>query len=366
MRCSRIRKLLQDYLEHELDRETEKKFLDHVNSCKKCGEALLFYKKYLREVRDIRAVEAPPDFLKNLKERIRKSSPLGDFLRKLFIPFPVKVPLELAGVTTVLLFIILVIQPALRRSPMENTDFMVRDEETPVSESSAERPAGKDLPAPKEVPAPASEKQKVHKAVTAQDKKAGDLKRPVYGTRTEPAALTGRDDGLINVAILPRESRQMEDAAVLTSGAKDTEGLSRGAVMREKSLKRSLDRTGTTASKTEEEKAAEEQDVFSLSAKKERKKEQAGKTDKLMNFSTNDLVRINAIVTNLKGRILTQEHRRAVPDQSFILIEMPMYNYRQFLEQLNIDYNVQKPAGEIPLQERKKARIQLQYQSIQK
>ncbi|MDD5066249.1 MAG: hypothetical protein PHF84_04320, partial [bacterium] len=143
-----------------------------------------------------------------------------------------------------------------------------------------------------------------------------------------------------------RDERDMEDAAPLSSVAK-----------------------GAAADKKESFQEGKNAEPFSLRSKeKSAKKARAekiplsGQTVNLLSFSTNDRVRINAIVTNLKGRVIPEKQKDRIKNQQFIFIEIPVKNYSQLLDQLNKDYNVQKPLPKLSPKSQNKARIQLQYQ----
>lgn len=103
MDCTNVQQLLDEYLEGALDERERKLVEEHLASCGDCTRSMAFLRAYRREMRNLRAVRAPADFLRNVHSRMRERRPFRDLLVRLFSPSGLKLPLELAGVTAVAL-----------------------------------------------------------------------------------------------------------------------------------------------------------------------------------------------------------------------------------------------------------------------
>ena len=103
MDCTNVQQLLDEYLEGTLDERERKLVEEHLASCGDCTRSMAFLRAYRREMRNLRAVRAPADFLRNVHSRMRERRPFRDLLVRLFSPSGLKLPLELAGVTAVAL-----------------------------------------------------------------------------------------------------------------------------------------------------------------------------------------------------------------------------------------------------------------------
>jgi hypothetical protein len=379
MKCSAIRGLLPDYIRRELDPKDEKRVREHLASCSECSEALAFYRTYVKETGSIRAKEAPDDFLEKVKARLQRSSPFRELLSKLFLPFPVKVPLELAGVTALVLFVILVIQPFPEMNRMQEFPEMsgkavkeqVLSEKTPGmfydNKKTAEEVLSKDSASEKAEDFGKAKKSRDRNTGTSLDL-ADDLKKRgknAAGGETVPAAQP--ENGVLNIALVPRQQGPLpveKTSPVSESEAPDS--FAKGAVSQDKELKRSIRKEERLAASDEQQKA---KSARSAEADQNLPSVQTGKMDQavqgiqVLAFTTNDLRRITSIVTNLKGRVLAQQTKKTSQDQQFLNIEIPARNYSRLLNQLNKDYNLQKSLPSNTGRNLNKTRIQLQKQA---
>jgi len=105
MKCSNIKLLLSEYIDKSLNAQTHSLVEQHLKDCEKCQKDYVSLMNIVNELGDFPKINAPDDFLDNLHARMESRFDLNAILRKLFVPFKIKVPLELltAGATAVLI-----------------------------------------------------------------------------------------------------------------------------------------------------------------------------------------------------------------------------------------------------------------------
>jgi hypothetical protein len=106
MECPNIRELLSDYMDGILDEEVKAKVEEHLLTCKGCKEELASLKALIEELGSLDSVDAPADFLENLHKRMEARSRFSRIMRKLFFPWRIKIPLELATAAAMAVLVI--------------------------------------------------------------------------------------------------------------------------------------------------------------------------------------------------------------------------------------------------------------------
>ena len=99
MECVNVKELLSDYIDDTLDQETRETVEKHLSTCEGCAEELASLRSLVEELGSLEKVKPPADFLNQLHERLDAPSGFTKIVRKLFVPFHVKIPLELATAT---------------------------------------------------------------------------------------------------------------------------------------------------------------------------------------------------------------------------------------------------------------------------
>lgn len=113
MKCSKIKPLLSEYIDETLDAHTRSRVEQHLLECKTCQKDYSDLKNIIGEVRELPAVGAPDDFLESLHARMESRFDLKKIGRTLFVPFKIKIPLELlsaAAAAMIIFFFINVFQ----------------------------------------------------------------------------------------------------------------------------------------------------------------------------------------------------------------------------------------------------------------
>ncbi|MCP4682678.1 MAG: zf-HC2 domain-containing protein [Desulfobacterales bacterium] len=142
MECAEIKQHLSGYLDGVLDAQTMDIINGHLSACKGCKQELESLQSLVKELRTLEPVKAPDDFLEKFHERLTPGFDFGGFIRKLFMPFRVKIPLQFATVAAMaVLIFFLVHTPEIKR---EVADIRSRD----AMEKRAKKPAVMHTPGP--------------------------------------------------------------------------------------------------------------------------------------------------------------------------------------------------------------------------
>jgi hypothetical protein len=101
MTCREIEEKLHDYLENELAADERGAVEDHLSACPRCRRALADKKKAKELLRELDDVEPPPFFEQRIMARVRAEAKPSGFLRKLFFPLRVKLPIQVLSTIAV-------------------------------------------------------------------------------------------------------------------------------------------------------------------------------------------------------------------------------------------------------------------------
>ncbi|MBN2323690.1 MAG: zf-HC2 domain-containing protein [Spirochaetes bacterium] len=119
MRCTKVRRLLFDYIDGVLDGTASEKVRSHLERCEKCALELESYRAYRENIALLRDVHAPEGFLAGVKNRILSVKD-RDVAKRRIRPFSsYKLPLELAGALAVVLIAVVIfrhIEPTRKQS----------------------------------------------------------------------------------------------------------------------------------------------------------------------------------------------------------------------------------------------------------
>lgn len=108
MECALIQERLSEYIDGTLEADDRAAVENHISTCKTCKEDLASLTEMVEELRAMDPVEAPADFLEKIHERMESRFSLDRIIRKLFIPFRIKIPLELAAAATITVLVFFV------------------------------------------------------------------------------------------------------------------------------------------------------------------------------------------------------------------------------------------------------------------
>ena len=106
MDCSDIKALLSEYIDGTLDPETQDRVDQHVASCAECREELTSLRALVQELGTLEPVQPPEDFLVQVHDRLEKRSRFSSLLRMIFLPFQIKLPLQVAGAVAMAILVL--------------------------------------------------------------------------------------------------------------------------------------------------------------------------------------------------------------------------------------------------------------------
>jgi hypothetical protein len=117
MECALIQERLSEYIDGTLDANDRAAVENHISTCKTCKEDLASLTEMVEELHAMDPVEAPADFLEKIHERMDSRFSLDRIIRKLFIPFRIKIPLELAAAATITILVFFVFNIQQKEGP---------------------------------------------------------------------------------------------------------------------------------------------------------------------------------------------------------------------------------------------------------
>ena len=109
MDCAAIQELLSEYIDGTLDAKTVQVVERHVSVCEDCKETLASLSAIVEELKTLEPVEPPADFLEKIHQRMEPRFDINRILRKLFVPFKIKIPLQLAAAATASILVVMVL-----------------------------------------------------------------------------------------------------------------------------------------------------------------------------------------------------------------------------------------------------------------
>ena len=108
MDCAGIQELLSEHIDGTLDAKAVQVVEKHMSVCEDCKESLASLSAILEELNALEPVEPPADFLEKIHQRMEPRSDFSRIFRKLFVPFKIKIPLQLAAAATASILVVMV------------------------------------------------------------------------------------------------------------------------------------------------------------------------------------------------------------------------------------------------------------------
>jgi len=111
MKCSEVEKHLSEYMDGEIPQGLRLQMETHLSGCGPCRVKLESLRSTASVLGQTPKAVTPPDFIKRLHDRIEKETWTQKIRRTLFVPFQIKIPLELATAAALGLLIFFIAQP---------------------------------------------------------------------------------------------------------------------------------------------------------------------------------------------------------------------------------------------------------------
>ncbi|PKL18548.1 MAG: hypothetical protein CVV49_05580 [Spirochaetae bacterium HGW-Spirochaetae-5] len=150
MKCRDAHEMLNSYFDNKIDPMKDRLLAEHIKSCPECRAELDFLIKYRNNLKTVKPVPAPDNFLSELHKRIDSETGSGVFVN-VFSTVRTGIrsfsfPLEAAGVLALAMVVFFLYRPFFNETIREKgSEFTI---ESPSEESSALKNSG---PAEKEV-----------------------------------------------------------------------------------------------------------------------------------------------------------------------------------------------------------------------
>lgn len=137
MKCRNVKEHLDEYIHDETKQDLKILIEEHLSTCKDCSEDFSFLKTYYNEIASFTKAKAPDDFLFKLNQRLEKETSFKQLLRKLFFPLKIKIPLETAGITAIVIFMIILFDPT---QSIKQTEYTAeRDQKLHMTEKPSQQ-----------------------------------------------------------------------------------------------------------------------------------------------------------------------------------------------------------------------------------
>lgn len=147
MDCKKTQRYLSEYIDAVLDESVRMAVEIHLSQCPACRAELASLKAVVEELKAIQPAMAPDNFLTDLHTRMEQTSFLKKLFQMMFVPFRIKIPLELAAATVLAVFIFFIVRTPDIKKEWDLTahrDEHLKAEKTARTDSSVEeisRPA---------------------------------------------------------------------------------------------------------------------------------------------------------------------------------------------------------------------------------
>lgn len=118
MKCEEAREHLSAYLDNMLEQDLKVRLEDHLSQCERCNQELSELRNITESISSLDPIKAPSDFLDNIKKRLEPRFCLPKFIKTIFLPLQIKIPIQAAAVAVSVLLVFALVQQ-LQRSTDE-------------------------------------------------------------------------------------------------------------------------------------------------------------------------------------------------------------------------------------------------------
>jgi hypothetical protein len=312
MDCSGIQERLSEYIDGALDEKTAQSVEKHMTTCKGCKEMYASLSAVVKELNALEPMAAPADILEKIHQRMKPRPQVNRFFKKLFFPFKVKIPLQLAAAATVCILVVLVIH--LQQSKFQmiqpykayQSQRAAEKEKTDHIESLYHVAKKHSAPVSKETPPMISATEKGSAGQRSGIQSSG---QGLIQTESRPASPMSP-----NAGPSAGKSRPIELALVLKTGVMGDASLSRLA-MKAAQMRKS------------DEKLAEKESVNQDGSKRNIEPRQSNRTANFLSSMTH-------ILSPLQGSVLSVDSPKHANGSGSILVQIPAKYYDFFCKDI--------------------------------
>jgi hypothetical protein len=313
MDCAAILELLSEYIDGTLNVQTRTAVEKHIGVCENCKQELASLRAIVQELAALDPVKPPADFLEKIHERLETRSGFNKIVRKLFVPFHIKIPLELAAAATVTILVVLVLniqQPEIQMMKIPaaaTSQSMAEKAKEDFKKPAFKKEAGRPTPVFEEAPAKIPDSEP---ALRYQKSMGKTARAPIEKEVKASSSILAKDQ----VKQEARKSGFVELALVIKTGV--IGGADKPSIAMQAAPLLESDET------TIEKKSAHT-DFFE-------RKIGAGEKDRAADL----LPRMKYIIDLVQGKVLTVEYDRQAERLKSIFAEIPSKNYQSFCREL--------------------------------
>ncbi|MEE9500848.1 MAG: DUF2275 domain-containing protein [Candidatus Aminicenantaceae bacterium] len=322
-----MRDKLSGYIDGMLSQGEASEVKEHLDRCPACMEEYKEMVKIIGHMNQMESLETPEFFVEKVHERLEKLSSLQRFIKGLFFPLKVKIPLELAGVTAAALLVIYIVGVRGKQHVYELAYAQRSQLPTVLQEQKMERGAVLEeaiTVSKKAQSAPELQDEKMEK----RDKRA-EAEEAISPSKKELPASAPQEK---------RMERQEPDLA------HQKEKIDRKTQIEAEALsitnaQRSEDRSLEIADK---EKGEAEKDAPRMATPREEN--------------------LQDIIIALGGKIIESEYNKDTQVLESLIIEIPVDNYPKLIKTLEERGEIQKPHPAIKEQDQEIIQIRIRLQ----
>ena len=312
MECAGMKELLSEYIDGTLDARTRATVDEHLLSCRDCREELASLRALVRALESMDPVKAPEDFLEQLHDRMASPSIFAKIIRKLFVPMRIKIPLEFASaVAMVILVFALVNVQQKERRPSEI--LLGSEQSNALKDSPVEYAADRTI-----------------------EKKHGETPP---GSKPAPVPKRIREKQQIELAFLIEKRRPL--AQSVPGAAREAER----TMVKEEERARVAGVRAAPGKKTKASEPMEEAaDVERTIREEGTMRDEADLSDRRFNET---LSQVKNLIEDMEGKVMSQDYEAEPGRLQTIQAEIPVRNYRAFIDRLSDFAEPQTPPPDL-------------------
>ena len=327
MKCEEAREHLSAYLDDMLEQDIRVQLEDHLKKCEGCNTELSDLKSLIDSVSSLDQVTAPWDFLDNVKRRLEPRFNLPKFIKAIFLPLQIKIPIQAATVAVSVLLVLVMVQQ-LKRSTDEFPRPMVSKPINRAEDSKKET-----LPENTKAARDRSRVQELPKLKETSHKKELVAKTANDGKMTEPqGSIIGSDK-------VKKEERQTATPIELVLFiAQPKPALTQAKAM--ESIKRNEKTSASGISEKGGASADRQSAVIKTEsqAKKSEDKERVQESSSTQEISRltpqGFMEELQQIVFEYNGKVITSIQSYQITTPSLLKTEIPVESYHDFCNKL--------------------------------
>lgn len=311
MDCAGIEELLSEYIDGTLDAKAVQVVEKHILACSNCKETLVSLSAMVEELNALEPVKAPADFLEKIHQRMETRSDFSRLFRKLFVPFKIKIPLQLAAAATASILVVMVLN--LQKSEYQKMQPLKSSKSEWLAEKSKADHPTPEFRTKTKPPAPVLEEDPgrlsdSEQSVPARRSRVNNLVQPSIQMESEPSS------SVLKAGLSPGKG-QLIELALLLKPFVIGRAYAPGVAM--------------------ETAPFPESDIKAVEKERTDKDASGRKFETRQKSQVDDLLfRMNHIILPLKGKILTKEYHKQTDRLTSIHVQIPAKNYASFCREL--------------------------------